>query len=371
MRQPDQVLFADPPRTLPFLARARRLAAGITWRRVGWVCLIGILYAIERASKGVALNDTRWMEEVLYNVGYLPMYGLPMLGAVMLADHFVPKGGARRIVALAAALVAGSVSGGILFWYSLGGDYWATEWLDHPLLTFRFIVLGGALAAVYFLHARDREAAEALHQAEMDRAGLDKQMLEARLQVMQAQVEPHFLFNTLANVRRLYQTDPAGGRAMLRHLSQYLSAALPMMRAASSTLGQEIELTSAYLNVQQVRMGRRLAFEVAVPEPLAAAAVPPMMLITLVENAIKHGLNPLPEGGFVRISAQAQDGKLRLWVADTGRGFTASSGTGVGLANIRARLAALYGAEAQLRLAENTPRGITAMIELPYRTAAR
>ena len=370
MRQPDQVLFADPPRTLPFLARARRLAAGITWRRVGWVCLIGILYAIERASKGVALNDTRWMEEVLYNVGYLPMYGLPMLGAVMLADHFVPKGGARRIVVLGVALVAGSVSGTLL-WFSLAVSYPYEEWLDYPLLSLRFIVLGGALVAIYFLHARDQEAAEALHQAEMDRAGLDKQMLEARLQVLQAQVEPHFLFNTLANVRRLYQTDPAGGRAMLRHLSQYLSAALPRMRAASSTLGQEIELTSAYLNVQQVRMGRRLAFEVAVPEPLAAAAVPPMMLITLVENAIKHGLNPLPEGGFVRISAQAQDGKLRLWVADTGRGFTASSGTGVGLANIRARLAALYGAEAQLRLAENTPRGITAMIELPYPTAAR
>ena len=370
MREPDPVLFADPPRTPAFLAGARRLYAGLTWGHVGWVCLISILYAIERTSKDVALNETRWMEEGLVNVGDLLMYGLPMLVAVMLADHFVPKGGARRIVALAVALVAGSVSGA-LFRFSLGVSHWGEDWLDNPLLSLRFIVLGGALAAIYFFHARDQEAAEALHQAEMDRAGLDKQMLEARLQVMQAQVEPHFLFNTLANVRRLYQTDPAGGRAMLRHLSRYLSAALPKMRAASSTLGQEIELTSAYLAVQQVRMGRRLTFEVAVPEPLAAADVPPMMLVTLVENAIKHGLNPLPEGGFVRISAQAQDGKLRLSVADTGRGFTASSGTGVGLANIRARLAALYGAEAQLRLAVITPRGITAMIELPYPTAAR
>jgi LytS/YehU family sensor histidine kinase len=113
-------------------------------------------------------------------------------------------------------------------------------------------------------------------------------------------------------------------------------------------------------------MGRRLAFEIDVPEALREVNVPSMMLTTLAENAIKHGLGPLPEGGFLRISARADDHRLRLIVADTGRGFEASSGTGVGLANIRARLAALYCGAARLVLVENAPRGVSATIELPF-----
>jgi len=200
---------------------------------------------------------------------------------------------------------------------------------------------------------------------------LDREMAEARLQVMQAQIEPHFLFNTLANVRRLYQTDAPAGEVMLDNLMRYFTVALPRMRAQESDLAREAELIDAYLGIHRIRMGPRLAFAVDFPQPLLGVRVPPMMLLTLVENAIKHGINPLPEGGFVRVSADVEQGRLCLRVSDSGRGFGAGTGSGggTGLANIRARLHAEYGAAAELILSPNQPRGITATIVLPVTRA--
>jgi LytS/YehU family sensor histidine kinase len=205
----------------------------------------------------------------------------------------------------------------------------------------------------------------------MQREALECELAEARLLVMQAQVEPHFLFNTLANVRRLFQTDPPAAQAMLAHLSRYLSAMLPRMRQTDSTLGHELTLALAYLSVQQIRLGPRLTVRTDVPESMLAMSFPPMMLVTLVENAIRHGLNPLPEGGEVRIHARTSDDKLRVAVTDTGAGLSESSGPGVGLANIRARLSTLYGGQARLLLAENPGRGVVATIELPAVAASR
>jgi len=152
---------------------------------------------------------------------------------------------------------------------------------------------------------------------------------------------------------------------MVGHLIQYLRNALPKMRESISTVGQEVELVRAYLNILQMRMGKRLSFEISVPESLLATPFPPLMLPSLVENAIKHGLEPQREGGAVLIAAQAQDGKLRLTVSDTGRGFGDTVGAGVGLANIRERLLALYGEKAKLTLESNSPTGVIATIEAP------
>jgi hypothetical protein len=178
-------------------------------------------------------------------------------------------------------------------------------------------------------------------------------------------VEPHFLYNTLASVQALTEVDPAQANAMTGHLIQYLRNALPKMREGISTVGQEIELVRAYLSILQMRMGKRLAFDINVPENLNAIAFPPLMLPSLVENAIKHGLEPQREGGTVNISAELVEGRLRLIVADTGRGFGETIGAGVGLANIRERLAALYGDTAKLTLVENTPKGVVATIDVP------
>ena len=205
---------------------------------------------------------------------------------------------------------------------------------------------------------------------EADYHRMSQQVTEAKLSALQAQVEPHFLYNTLASVQALTEVDPQQANAMTGHLIQYLRNALPKMRESVSTVGQEIELVRAYLNILQMRMGKRLAFEISVPPELLEAPFPPLMLPSLVENAIKHGLEPQREGGKVDITAESVDGRLRLVVADTGRGFSEAPGQGVGLSNIRERLAALYGDTAKLTLEANEPQGVRATIEVP-RSGAR
>jgi LytS/YehU family sensor histidine kinase len=158
---------------------------------------------------------------------------------------------------------------------------------------------------------------------------------------------------------------------MLANFVAYLRAALPQMRRDETTLKQEVELARAYLNVLQVRMGERLSFRVDVPEDMGALPFPPLALSTLTENAIKHGLNPLPEGGSIEIRARVENLRLTVEVADTGAGLRQSGGSGGGLANLRARLAALYGNEGSLTIRANEPRGIRATIAVPLRALPR
>ena len=223
-----------------------------------------------------------------------------------------------------------------------------------------------AVIAKFFIdRSRAAQRMADLKRKEAEYHRMSQQVTEAKLMALQAQVEPHFLYNTLANVQALTEVDPARANTMVGHLIQYLRSALPKMRESTSTVGQEIELVRAYLNILQMRMGKRLAFDISVPESLLATAFPPLMLPSLVENAIKHGLEPQREGGTVLISAQALDGRLRLTVSDTGRGFGDTVGAGVGLANIRERLTGLYGESARLTLESNAPTGVIATIEVP------
>jgi LytS/YehU family sensor histidine kinase len=154
---------------------------------------------------------------------------------------------------------------------------------------------------------------------------------------------------------------------MLSNFVAYLRAALPQMRHDETTLGHEVDLARAYLNVLQVRMGERLRFRLDVPDGLCALSFPPFALSTLTENAVKHGLNPLPEGGSIEIAARVENRRLTVEVADTGAGLRQSGGSGAGIANLRARLAALYGSEAGLSIELNAPRGIRASIAVPAR----
>jgi sensor histidine kinase YesM len=223
-------------------------------------------------------------------------------------------------------------------------------------------------AIAYDYMQRTRRTADATHAAELRRVELEGELAAARLLLLQAQVEPHFLFNTLANLRRLVRTDRAAARAMLADLRRYLEVALPSLRDERSTLARELSLLQAYLAIHQVRMGTRLRTEFDVPAELGARDLPPMLLLTLVENAIKHGVQPLVEGAVVRVEARADDGWLTLRVSDTGRGMASGSGGGSGLANVRARLRAIYGTTASLRLSVNEPRGVVATIVLPEST---
>lgn len=226
------------------------------------------------------------------------------------------------------------------------------------------------LVIIYELHLSSSEAVEAALRVQSGRIKKEAEVSRGRLRLLRAQIEPHFIFNSLAHVRRLYQIDPAKGHQMLASLIRYFGSAFPSLRQETCSLEQEAALIGAYLDIHCLRMGTRLVYEVAFPSNLCGLQIPTLMLLTLVENAIKHGLSPMPDGGFVRVSAVQTDTVLELRVADSGRGLTACSGRGTGLANIRARLNALYGSAAVLRLSTNQPCGITAVVRLPMSRVA-
>ena len=237
-----------------------------------------------------------------------------------------------------------------------------------PQLAFLWIMLSAAIKIAYARTLKaETKAAEAHHAAEEE--SLKRQVVEARMAAMQAQVEPHFLFNTLASIDHLIETDPARASKMQKNLIALLRASMPAMREKSTNLGRELDVVRPYLEILKVRMGERLQPNVTVTEGLYSADFPPMMLQSLVENAIKHGLEPKAEGGSITVAAEVVHGKLAVSVADTGVGFAkaATSGTGTGLTNIRERLKLIYGDAAEMKIADNTPSGTRVTIVVPYK----
>ena len=237
------------------------------------------------------------------------------------------------------------------------------------MMSFAFLlILTGLIVKVVLGGKKRAEKRAMVATATAAEEGLKRQLVEAQLKMMQAQVEPHFLFNTLASVDYLIETDPSTASKMQKNLIQYLRAALPQMREGSTTLGKEVQLCRAYLEILKFRMEDRLQYTVTVPQGLMSAQFPPMMLQSLVENSIKHGLEPKPEGGAITISADIVDGRLRVTVADSGLGFAAAArpGSGVGLSNVRERLSALYGGRARLSIDANDPSGTIVTIDVPY-----
>lgn len=217
------------------------------------------------------------------------------------------------------------------------------------------------------------EAQAAAAKAAAESESMNRQVSEAKVQMMQAQVEPHFLFNTLASVEYLIETDPPRASAMQRSLIKYLRAVLPQIRemTPSTNFGREVDMVSAYLDLLKMRMEERLTVVIDVDQQLRNAAFPPMMLQPLVENAIKHGLECKEEGGTLRISATVFNNHLRVSVVDDGVGFgmVPSDGTGLGLTSIRERLNLLHGNRAQLIIEPNQPSGVASIIEVPYEIA--
>ena len=226
------------------------------------------------------------------------------------------------------------------------------------------------VSLLFLLKFREARSRAQLLRSEADRNLLSKQAIEAELKLMQAQVEPHFLFNTLASVQFLTESDPPKAGQMLGHLLSYLRAALPQIRSGGSTLGQEIDLASAYLSIMQMRMGPRLRFAIDIPAELRAHPFPPMLLMSVVENAVKHGVEPQAEGGEIRLEARRVDDRLCVSVIDSGRGLAGTTGRGVGLTNLRERLGALYGQRSRFTLEAAEPRGARALIEIPHVASA-
>jgi signal transduction histidine kinase len=340
------------------------LFEGLTVRRVLTVT------AICAAAAGVVvwlfINTYRDLLVSALCVGYISMVLFTVAGNIR--QERIP-----RELMQVLAIVAGSFLGTVVAGLVKGRDihHMFTDRLSGVLITMALGLGFGCVAVATFIlrekHARDQAR---FHRAESERHQLEKNLLEAKLQLMQAQIEPHFLFNTLANVQHLVETDPPEASRMLESLIQYLRAALPQMRESATNLGRELDMARAFLEIHRVRMGSRLDFAIDVPDTLKCHAFPPMMLITLVENAVKHGVDPCCECGTITIRAKEDDGRLRVSVEDTGEGIKPKKGGGVGLANIRDRLKALYGASARLVIEERAPHGVVASIEVPAGSAA-
>ncbi|MEV4778218.1 sensor histidine kinase [Burkholderia sp. LMU1-1-1.1] len=248
----------------------------------------------------------------------------------------------------------------------------ASTWF-RSFVTLLVLALFGTKA---LMGGKKRAEAETLTaNAAVERESMQRQLSEAKMQMMQAQVEPHFLFNTLASVEHLIETDPPRASAMQRSLIKYLRAVLPQMRdnALITNLGREADMVVAYLNLLKMRMEERLTVDFDIPDGLRSAAFPPMMLQSMVENAIKHGLEAKPQGGTLKVRADVAHNKLRVIVSDDGLGFGAvpSDGTGLGLMTIRERLKLLHGDQGQLLIAANSPSGVIATIEVPYQLASK
>lgn len=297
------------------------------------------------------------------NLIYSYSIGFSILLLTHLAVRITPRSHIRTVAALAAIVIGTSV--GLTVGNLLDGGH--KPW--NFALGWRALGIGlffGLIGMIYYLQRERAALLEAeLKTRELQHTEAERRGLEAQLKMLQAQIEPHFLFNTLANLAGLIETEPKLASRLLEALNRYLRASLQRTRAEGGTLGDELDLLAAYLDVLKIRLGQRLDYSVAVPNALRALPFPPMLLQPLVENAIRHGIEPKVAGGRIDITAaQCADG-LHLLVGDTGAGFGDAPGNGIGLSNIRARLQALYGPTASLEVSEQTEGGVLATLRIP------
>jgi len=289
--------------------------------------------------------------------------GLSIFGMCTLASQLFAAGRGRLLAIFAAVPVGVAI--GLLLGISLTGVGW-----DHwPAVAWQAVVIGVTLGVMgsgfFYLRERNLALAAEVQQRENRRLEAEKQSLAAQLRMLQAQIEPHFLFNSLANVAALIEADPKLAGQLLDALIRYLRSSLARTRAEGGTLGDEMNLLTAFLDVLKIRMGERLVYAFEVAPELLTAAFPPMLMQPLVENAIRHGLEPKVGGGRITVLARRHGDRLQISVSDDGLGFAETPGEGIGLANIRARLAAMYGSKARLELSSEVGAGVTATMSLP------
>ena len=271
----------------------------------------------------------------------------------------------RRNIALVLALPL-EVAAAVALSAALTGVDATARWPMFGQALLIGLIFGGVIIALGLLRFRLTLLEDELHAQELHRLALDRQRVQAQLRMLQAQIEPHFLFNTLANVSGLVETQPAQAKLLLDQLIVYLRATLSRVRAEEATLADEVALLRAYLEVQRIRMGGRFSFQFDIAPALLVRPFPTMLLQPLVENAVKHGIEPKLGAGSIRIAAADGGGAWHIEVVDDGQGLGEAAGvSGIGLANVRERLQAIYGAAARLSISGNPAGGVCARIDLP------
>ncbi|MBR7634524.1 sensor histidine kinase [Janthinobacterium lividum] len=314
-----------------------------------------------------------WLLHLLSGTPYLGVFGrIGFIGAALLLAYSAAGALRPRWLSLAAArlgavVLMAPVAALLTALATQRGQFLAylaqTQTLVGHFLMVVLAVVFGVLFSLLAMRSErhERERADRL-QAELQKNTLERELLDARLRLLQAQIEPHFLFNTLANVEALVASGSPNAGPVLRHLIAYLRAAMPRLNDEAATLEQELQLVRAYLELMRVRMPDRLQFEVAHVAQAAGLRFPPMALLTLVENAVRHGIDPATAGGRIAVGATVEGagGKSCVWVSDTGVGMAETAQPGTGLNNVRSRLQAVYGASARLELHALDPHGVRA-----------
>ncbi|SDC51110.1 sensor histidine kinase [Paraburkholderia lycopersici] len=338
----------------------------------------GVIVVIGNALIAAALTAVGIGKSFFGNLVFSEAIGLSIMLLLDLGRFHLQRRnaltGPRLAVAMVLAIVLGAALGRGVASLLLGLDL-RKAFATKDLALTGWIALTATLLVTWYGWSRTRiaELSEQVARAAWQREAAERTALGARLQALQAQIEPHFLFNTLATLDSLIASDPPRARTLLASLNRFLRATLEASRAQSETLAAQFKVLDAMLAVHAMRLGPRLAYALDLPRDCADLPVPPMLLQPLVENALKHGIQGAVEGGRIDVSARRDAQHLELSVADTGSGFGTTPGTqgaGVGLANVRERLTALYGDRASLTLIENVPHGLVARVRLPLPDAA-
>jgi len=355
----------------------------LAWPHFWWALATGVIggmlfllsHGVRRLLRVLAHQISPWdaVQDAGVALGMSIVVALLLLLTVRIAehgDHRQPRAWARYLAAVLLAVGASTAIvhaispyvsvAALVGWYQLHSQVAIDAFVFSNWLLFC-----GLAVFVYVPLRRVRRSNAAFERAEIERATASRQVLRSQLAAMQAQVEPGFLFATLGHVEALYERDPRRADRVLDDLIAFLRAALPRLRGEASTLTLESELAEAYLRVVQARMGSRLEFAFDIPPALGSVRFQPMLLLPLIDNAVRHGLEPFPLGGRIEVRATAQAGRLRVSVSDDGLGDAGALHEGHGLAMLRQRLAGLYGGEATLCFSPARPFGVIATIEVP------
>jgi hypothetical protein len=344
----------------------RGLARIFTWPRLRTTLIAAVLLGLMHSMSGHATPAGTWVARAV-TIGLLAMTAF---GVAEQWPARLPRWLARWVWQLIAVVFAVPVGAFLAYYWTTGGhpDFAnqrqrLTGFLG---MTFSGVLFGPWIALGAMVRQRE---AMAHHQAlafQLERSEYERQALDARMRLLQAQVQPHFLFNTLANVRALVNTGSPRASAVLDSLIAYLRAAVPRLDEPATTLGQEVQLVRAYLELMHMRIPDRLQYSLHADEAALGLRCPPMAILTLVENAVRHGIDPNEEGGRIEVNVVLRDGRCSARVIDTGVGLGASGdGLGTGLSTLRERMQLAFGGDARLSLTGVVPHGTCAELDFP------
>ncbi len=359
-----------PLEVVPFFRRFRpSLARDLVYTLV-WNCALGAVYLAGRyamGSRGITAEVAAHVMLISNCIGF-SIHGLFVLSGHAGLDRRMHRRGGLVVAGYYTVVATLGVIAGIGI-ASLALELPFARWVTDPrwlaAVAVNSLVISALISAVFFVRERSARSRAEIERERARTERIEREAAIANLRALQAQIEPHFLFNTLANVASLVDPDPAKAKGMLESFIRFLRASLAATRSESTTLGEEAELIGAYLEVLQVRMGPRLACAIEVEPALAGYRLPPMLLQPVVENAIRHGLEPKVDGGLVSVRARREGAEALIEIADTGVGFAAATQGGVGLTNLRDRLRLLYGERARLEIRDNAPAGAIVTLRLP------